>query len=354
MKLDSTNLFLAVMALAMFSVVCVLALILWISSSPDPPEGECDPLSLTPECDEGFFCNENGRCTPDVIALPRPGRRRCKPGMAMSACDDCLFPLVERDGVCDEPPEGDVCAHPQVRALLDELVRKCSSVVAGQLGDCPPGVVAALVLDRQAEILEIAAAFSDLSFTVHFDINTPRPGRVGTWPTTAERERLREDLRAHLAGAREGYLLLVAIASHTGSKDQNFGLASRRSDAVVAMIGEARGDYPGFDAQLRDVRYLPGLVGDRHAPLDVATFDAHWGRSRRYLTWDDASARRLADDLVAAREDRLDPREAGWLSRTLNQAILVVPLPCRPALAGAPGAPAPPIRPALPPPEDLG
>lgn len=336
MKLDSTNFFLAVMALAMFSVVCVLVLILWMSSDAGPPPGECDPEGLSDDCPVGFYCNENSICDPLVVAPPEVARRICRPGMAMTACDECPIELEVRDGVCERPRSANACQHAEVAAFIDELARKCELAVPGQLEVCPQRVIRQLVIDKQREILKIAALFSDRSFTVHFDISKPTPAHKGTWPSTAERERLRDAVHERLtADVTQGYLLMVALASHTGPDELNYKLATRRSDTIVAIAGEARAAFPALDARLKDIRYLVGIVGDKHAALDIATFDERWGRSGRFLAWDEASTRRIADDLAVSRDRPLDAREEKWLARTLNQAVLVIPLPCRPALVGA-------------------
>jgi hypothetical protein len=332
MKLDSTNTFLTVVSLAMFSVTSVLVGLLVCAPGEIPPE--CNPDLLDIQCPEGSICNELGRCVsnvvPDETELPE-----CEPGQRTSTCR-CPDRYVEHDGVCDEPPSGEACEHADVADLLARLEQACTSdreTAPGRLEACPPTTLRDVILGSHRDTLKIARVFREHSFTLHFAQGTPAERASGRWPSSAEQPRVVSAVHKLLAGIEpRGYLLLVALASATGTRELNYKLAVRRSDAAVVLVEKARQAFPDLDQRLADMQLLVGLVGhEERAALDLETFDAVWGATGRYRAWNESESRHMRAALDAWRGGSISATELQWLTRVVNQSVLVIPLPCRPA-----------------------
>lgn len=332
MKLDSTNTFLTVVSLAMFSVASVLVGLLVCGSSE--PEPECDPNSIEIQCPEDTICNEFGRCIvpdPPETELPRPD---CEVGQSTATCR-CPIQFVELDGVCSEPPR-ELCEHADVAALLVRLEQACSSerpTAPGTLEDCPPADLRDVILGSHRDILKIASLFRDHSFTLHFYHGTPVANGANRWPSSAEQPRVVSAINKLLADIEpRGYLLLVALASATGTREINYTLATRRSDAAVGLVERTRNAFPALKQRMDAVQILVGLIGhEERATLDIKTFDEIWGNTGRYRAWNEAETRHIRAALDAWRTGTITKIELEWLTRVVNQSVLVIPLPCAPS-----------------------
>lgn len=332
MKLDSTNTFLTVVSLAMFSVTSVLVGLLVCGSSD--PERQCDPDSIEIQCPADAVCNEFGRCMiPEPLAddLPLPD---CDVGQSTSTCR-CPIQLVELDGVCSEPPR-ERCEHADVAALIARLEQACNSErqsTPGALEDCPPADLRDVILGSHRDILKIANLFRDHSFTLHFHQGTPVANGANRWPSDAEQPRVVSTIHKLLAEVEpRGYLLLVALASSTGTREVNYTLATRRSDAAVGLVEKTRNAFPALHQRLADVQMLVGLIGhEERASVDLQTFDGIWGNTGRYRAWNESETRHMHAALDAWRAGTISKTELQWLTRVVNQSVLVIPLPCTPA-----------------------
>jgi hypothetical protein len=338
MRLESTNTFLTVTSLAMFSVTSILVGLL-VCGPDTGATPECDPDALTIQCPEGLVCNEFGFCEEQEPPTALPD---CSPGQRASECV-CPDHLEVRDEICDVPPTTSVCEHADVASLLERLRQECTredtATAPGNLDGCSPAALRSVIIGSHELTMKIARSFREQSFTLHFNIGTPRARTASTWPGRATRPALVKTVKDMLEhAAPHGYLLMVSFASHVGPDDLNFELAARRSDAAVSLISKARGDFPALDKTLEPLSTIVGIVGDkREAAVDLATFDAVWGTSDRFHAWDDASTARMKKALAAWRTQNLAPLEEAWLIRTVQQSVLVLPLPCDPAPAEAHG-----------------
>lgn len=333
MRLESTNTFLTVTSLAMFSVTGVLVGLL-VCAPESGASPDCDPAALEIQCPEGQFCSELGYCLdnePLAVDEPLPD---CNPGERTTACR-CPDHLEVRDEVCDVPAAASVCEHADVASLLQRLRQKCTeegAALVGNLSGCEPAALDSVIIGSHDLTMKIARSFREQSFTLHFDIGTPRTPRAATtWPPGPARRELVKDVKEMLARVEpRGYLLLVSFASPIGNNARlNYDLARRRSDAAVALISKARTDFPALAAALSPLTTIVGVVGDeQQAALNLQDFDAIWGATDRFHAWDDAATARIKRSLAAWRDDRLAPAEAAWLLRTIQQSVLVLPLAC--------------------------
>lgn len=335
MKLDSTNTFLTVVSLAMFFVTSVLVGLLVCGAGDADPE--CDPnldQHGVQQCPEGTICNEFSRCVRVEIVADDSPLPECEPGQATATCR-CPDTLVELDGVCDRPPTAQACEHADVAALLRRLEQACGSereTAPGRLESCPPTALRDIILDSHRDTLKIARVFREHSFTLHFHQGTPAAGRASRWPSDVEQPRVVSAVHKMLADVEpRGYLLLIALASATGSREINYTLATRRSDAAVLLLESARRAFPALGQRLADMQVLVGLIGhEEHASLDLENFDAIWGATGRYRAWNEAETRHIRSALEAWRAGTISPFERQWLTRVVNQSVLVIPLPCAP------------------------
>lgn len=333
MRFDSTNTFLTVTSLAMFSVTSILVGLL-VCGPDTGVAADCDPAALTIQCPDGFVCNESGFC--EEVDLPPP-MPPCSPGQRVSECV-CPDHLEVRDEVCDTPPTDSVCEHADVAELLARLHTSCrevgSGLAPGQLeaateSGCSPAALRSVIIDNHDLTLKIARSFPAQSFTLHFDIGTPQAKRAARWPGNG-RPALVKVVKDMLTGVGpEGFLLFVSFASLVGPKELNYELAVRRSDAGVGLAVKALGDFPALGKALTDLKIIVGIVGDEQSTaLDLATFDALWGTTGRFHAWDEVSTERMKKDLAAWRAGELVDRERDWLLRTVQQSVVVLPLPC--------------------------
>lgn len=332
MKLDSTNAFLTVVSLAMFSVTSVLVGLL-VCIPSDAPALECDPNLLEPQCPDGATCNEFGRCIGADIVEEETPIVECEIGQHTSTCR-CPDHLDVRDGVCVEPASNEACEHHDVAQILTRLDHACSderATAPGRLGACERTALDDVILESHRDTLKIARLFRGQSFTLHFERGTPASSAT-RWPSAAEQQPMLKHVKGMLETIEpRGYVLLVALASATGTRQVNYKLAAHRSDAAVLLLGKARRAFPELAERLADVGLLVGLIGyEQHAALNLATFDEIWGATGRYRGWDEASTRRMTSALTAWRAGSLARAELEWLTRTVNQSVLVIPLPCQP------------------------
>lgn len=340
MKLDSTNMFLSIISLAMFSVTSVLVGVL-VCVPTESNTGDCDPLSNEIQCPEGRTCSEYGRCVAvDITNIIAP-QEACLPGQNVSTCH-CPPQLEIVDEICQQPASNQVCEHAEVAQLLARLSEACSDgreTAPGRLEGCSRAALRDVVIGSHRNTLKIAEAFREQSFTLHFARGTPRKHAADTWPTRSQRSQQRNLAKGLLEQIEpRGYLLLIALASATGTSEINYDLATRRSDTVVALISEARNAFPAFDIRLDDIQTIIGLVGyEQHAALTLEAFDDIWGRTGRYHAWDDASTARMKTALTAARSGAITHGELEWLTQVINQSVLVIPLPCAPPIHEAKG-----------------
>lgn len=334
MRFDSTNTFLTVTSLAMFSVTSILVGLL-VCGPDSGVTTDCDPAALTIQCPDGFVCNESGFCEEIESPPPMPP---CSPGQRVTECV-CPDHLEVRDEICDTPRTDSVCEHADVASLLERLHKTCrhvgSGLAPGQLetatadDGCTPAALRSVIIDNHDLTLKIARSFPEQSFTLHFDIGTPLPKRAGRWPDGG-RPALVKVVKDMLTGVGpQGFLMFVSFASLVGPSELNYGLAVRRNDAGVGLTVKALSDFPALGAALTDLKIIIGIVGDEQSTaLDLPTFDALWGTTGRFHAWDEASSERMKKDLAAWRAGELVDRERDWLLRTVQQSVVVLPLPC--------------------------
>lgn len=327
MKHDSTNTFLTVVSLAMFSVTSVLVGLL-VCSPDDAPQPECNLDGSEPRCEDGWICAEAGFCVEPNESRASPPA--CLDGQNILGCT-CDRPFLAVDGVCRKPSEAEACRQPEVTELLARLDRACAGdSTPGRLAGCSEEALRDVVLGNHRQILDIARVFADSSFTLHFRHGSPLRSGTTRWPSTADRPRVVGFINRMLGDAEpRGYLLLVALASPTGTHELNYELASRRSDVAVALVEQARRDFKELGKRLRDVQSLVGLVGnDANFALDLEQFAEIWGRSGRYRAWDESQTRRMTALLEQRKDRTISKADEQWLLRVVNQSVVAIPLPC--------------------------
>jgi hypothetical protein len=328
-EVRATRLLVAISAAAglAFAIVAVVGfqLIIYLVRGPaGPPGPECVEGDPSRGCQQGLYC-QAGRCRPEIQSSI------CEAGDPCNSCE-CVAPMSCDAGVCAvpvAPAPVDVCDRPDIQKLLAALERDCQ----GDLGSCPAGSLSKFAMKYEG-FNELMAGFGD-TLTIHFPAGMPPLDGSDAWPDPETRERYLERLRPLAPALRDAKsVFIIARASPHGSRTQNEKFAKRRwfvaRDLLYSVLEPAERDALG--RKFREFILGPRLNFDRDF------FTQRYGN--RFVTWDRPSRDKLLD-LLRKQTPIDDDDDLDWMTNTINQVVLIVPVPCelKPPPAGEGSAP---------------
>jgi hypothetical protein len=307
-----TGLAFAIVAVIGFQLILYLARGPAIANAPECVENDPDH-----PCPAGQFC-QGGRCrvepTDDICDAGDPcgarGSCTCEAPMRCEA-DRCVEPA-------ESLPPPDVCDRPEVQKHLAALHRECQ----GNLGRCPPGSLKKFAIKYDG-FDELMAAFPG-TMTIHFPDGRPFIGAAdqSSWPNTKTRDTYLERIRRSGDALRDAkFIFIIARSSPHGDSRRNGLYAQQRSiyvkDWLYAALEIPTNERDAFNLKLREF-----ILGHKRR-LGRDFFAERYGN--RFVTWDKPSRSSLVKLLKAP---NLSDEDAEWLDRTINQVVLVVPVPC--------------------------
>lgn len=265
------------------------------------------------DCPEGQFCVDH-RCVEDVD-LARP---ICRPeGTCGTGVCDCGPGLECNDGVCVHPePSASICDDPKLVATLTRLRAACKDEHCS-----PPEFM------KSFDDYGFARSVVDLrdALTVHFPAGMPPISERPAWPDTPTREYYLNQLDRYLPElAAAKHVFVVARSSRLGDPRRNEQIYHGRREATKALIFEAMRRRFGrefVDSNAVRAKFTYFTLW-HEAPLTRESF-RH--QADRAVMWSEHSSSRLRQ--LLERED-LAAEHATWLDRVINQATIVIPVPC--------------------------
>jgi len=281
------------------------------------------------DCSQGYSCRKSVCVADPHLGKSVPKKPICRVGNPCPS-DACVLP-ESSDLQCIEEHYSrvvgtEVCRKKETIDFIQKTVKKC-----GNASQCTATQMKDIVMET-GDFDGLLREF-DTAFAIHFDYGRPRvwevKGRSPKWNST--RARYVDNIRPlipMLVGAE--LVLLVATASSTNAadeKDKNGVMALRRLIETKDLIEEAartRKESGGGnavdklplikDANLSDAWQLDG---DRYSLISL----------KRSILWDKEDEERflrIIDSRGKAEKDQLE-----WAEETINQAVFVIPIPCR-------------------------
>jgi hypothetical protein len=286
-----------------------------MSPGPRPAAFECEEGEVDP-CDEGAVCIA-GRCRP----APRPAR--CQLGDACSSecaadprlrCDDAKGVYVPVNA-----PTAAVCEEPRVSRFLQEIGHKCGSLSGCKAEDLKNWAI------KEAEFFELMATFPG-AVAVHFPKGKPPIAAAArAWPPPEVAEHYIESLRPLVPQLQSAAaVMIVGLASSGGAQAEAYSL--ERANTVVKKFISAVTEREGLSAAERDAidsKFKLVILGDRKQ-LSPEVFGKEL--LARSIGWSRASEDRIRSFIEQG--DAIASDDARALRQLINQAVLVVPIPC--------------------------
>ncbi|HEY0137044.1 MAG TPA: hypothetical protein VGB85_23335 [Nannocystis sp.] len=283
-----------------------------------PTTRQCTAETEDVDCDEGELCI-SGRCRAPRASGPLP----CQEG---DPCADCM---CGEGYQCDAeqrcmPVKEDLCA-PEVATLIRDIRRfeqdRCQAV-GTDATQCDPKELDRFVIEHD-KLNDLLLQLQH-TLTVHFDQNEPSAERG--LPRPAQRyygERFAR-LGDRLRSAKQ--ILILGRSSRDRSSSisrviANNNLAQNRMQHVAQWIVDLAATPRDRDAMAKKLIRLS--LGDRQ-PLtreQLAKNPMH-----QYIAWKKGREDLLVSQVRGA--EALDDSQREQVSRTLNQSVLVIPVPC--------------------------
>ncbi len=318
MKLDRESWLLVIMLPALSVALWLLGVLAWeAGQSPVECEGSGD-------CVEGYYCS-NKVCIADTSAGGGLAKKpACRAGNPCPA-EGCELP-EDSDLQCiaghySRVVGGDVCREQEAVDFMRRTVKKC-----GNAKECTAAQLREVVIST--DDLDALLRQFDTVFAIHFDYGHPRrwevKGRSPRWNRT--RDHYIDSVRPLIPVlAKAEVVMLVATASSGGGDDtgKNGVMALRRllearyviEEAAKATGSSGTDKLPIIkDANLSDA--WP-LNGERYSLLSLK-------RSILWETRDEERFLRIIDSRGHASRAQQE-----WAEETINQAVFVIPIPCR-------------------------
>jgi hypothetical protein len=320
----------SLLGVVFFAIVVVLVLLLTREPADDQEilgdleEAECVE-GVRETCSPGYSCI--GReCVEDPPA-------QCVEGDAESTGCVCLSPLKWQSGVC-RPEQRQVaaeaasrkrvaaaCQDPEVQAAVKELITQCGGK---GLSECPPGSFDELVMSGY-RFDKLMSVFPD-RVSVHFPFGLPRLNSH-SWPDKESTEHYVRQLTA-VRGLVDKAKLVFVIGRASKSRDpkRSQAYATARINVVLrAFLPMLYGDTPEERAKLKELdrKVMLFALGESKV-ISFEFFSRNF--SHRYTTWSDATRLKLQQVLSNAKAASTGDQQ--WAHNTVNQMVLIVPIPC--------------------------
>lgn len=287
----------------------------------EPARAQCRD-GVDSECEAGEVC-EGGRCVPAKQASS------CQVGDPCGGPEGCTCAagLTCVEGQCAAPTAAAICGDPAVAGLL----RGISEVCNGDIHECPPEKLEKYAISA-ANFDEVMSKFP-ATITLHFPDGNPR---VRGWPSAAARayyeQRLKHPavLRA-LMNAED--ILLLGRSSEGGSVTENHTISRERAGVVRDLLVDLAPSQSERSELTRKI-YLLLMSNDRL--LDANFFASRY--ANRLIAWSSEIEGTLRANIQGYAG--LRGREGRWTRNTMNQVVVIVPLPCK--LPRAEATPSPP------------
>lgn len=275
------------------------------------------------ECPRGSSCLER-MCTPTRPHASAPGPR-CKIGRACEQDDDC-DELICRDGFLRrESHDPEICESSDVAKFISDIEAKC-----GNSDTCTPAEFKELLI-RNDEFNRLLQE-SGTSFAIHFDENRPkkfdRGGGSPAWNTTrAEYTRQLAPLMKGISAATSVFLISTASKTRRGGRKSE-ELSLRRLQEARLLLQEAA-KLAGIE---KDLRLIDANLGEEWQ-RDQASYKLL--SLSESILWDPKRGvmfEELVEDIDAATSDNSKKerrRLREWRDAVLNQAVFVIPNPCK-------------------------
>ncbi len=302
-----------------FAIIAVVGFQLIIHIFHRPPGVaplECDNDDIP--CPDGQLC-QAGRCR----AIPTESV--CDPGDPCGPKGECecVDPMLCEAGVCTAPADGgdtspvDVCATPAIQKALAQLDKECQ----GDLGHCGPGALIKFAMKYKG-FDDLISAFPG-TITLHFDAGKPPLEGDKSWPDAKTRAYYVDRLRRSATLLRDAkFVFIIARSSPHGNQRRNGLFAQQRSIRAKELLFAAL-DLPTDKRDAFAGRFREFILGPKRR-LDRDMFAQRY--SNRFVTWDKASRDLLLK--LLKKTDTLSEDDAQWLDDTINQVVLIVPVPC--------------------------
>jgi hypothetical protein len=279
------------------------------------PKPECTEGTTPDGCPDGLVCM--GRtCSVE----PDYGPTRCDVGDPCGAkgtctCDGALQCVADSCVQKASELPVDICEQTDVKDALKQLKVAC----AGNISNCPATNLQSFAINYK-DFDTLIAQFP-ATLTVHFPGGKPPidKGEV-EWPAGTVKEFYLERIRRSAPAFREAKsVFVIARSSPGGNIVRNELFAQARSRIVKDLILDAV-EYGERDTV--EGKFYDFILGHKRR------IDRHFFAERftnRFITWDQKSRDRLLG-LISA--DELSEPNDAWVTQTINQVVLIVPVPC--------------------------
>lgn len=320
------------------AVVIVSLLAVWLvlpkvePAGPPEIEAECGPLRACPE--ERMSCYL-GDCYPIPDGNEKKVLAKCEIGAACPNTEcACRAPLKcnLEAGRCEAPD--DICLLSDVQQAVDRLYAQCAGRKTGaDVETCPPGELKDYVMNDPA-FDDLIRSFPGV-FTVHFDYAQPPEDRG------SQQTRWLGQFEPYYATQFEGHrpaldeakvTFIVGRASwgkraSTREKTINQRYALRRASVTQAMIKKIY-DKAGLDGDKFVAASAIFSVIDPGRAHEIGTFLERYS-ANRIITWDKQAFERI--QRATQEQHEASAEDYQWAQNTLNQVVVVVPIPCKPS-----------------------
>ncbi len=303
--------------LAIFSV-CVL---IWLLKPGLSSTSVVNQLPQTLSCDEGYI-KLDGRCYRQHQTV-----RDCQnldPCSASCECSSARGMACNSENICtfnDDYTIQQFCKQPGKKkfvAELDKLYSTCRSKTASKQDaiGCPAEDFDKFLLEHKNFHLYLKE-FNRNAVSFHFDESQPQ-NLDGPWFSRAKKH-MKGELQTSIKGLNEAHMILLVGTSSPGgtspqARQANVAMTQRRMAAARKMLVESGVTTPIVPFPLADKR-----------PLTPSDFEA---LSIRYIAWSASEADFLRESLEGF--DKLSKNRQDKVTREINQAVFIIPIPCAP------------------------
>lgn len=277
---------------------------------------ECTEGEVPSRCAADEVC-QGGQCVP-------PGEpTRCEPGALCHECS-CDAPLAcNSQNVCTVPAATGVCDDPNVLSFLKELQQKCGDARKCEGKDLDKYAVA------YDDFLNLMVQFPS-TLALHFPEGKPAPLAARPWPSPEESTHYINRLRASLDELKAAdRIILVGLASKSRRRrdaSANTEITLQRLLATQNLIFKAASSVlDPKEAEAIEKKSSFIQLGDRRA-IDARFYGNQYGN--RPIAWEKGIEDQLRH-LVEQGDVSGSTDDLRWRDHTLNQAVFVVPIPCK-------------------------
>jgi hypothetical protein len=213
------------------------------------------------------------------------------------------------------------CQSPEVRAAVAAIVAPCGGK---GLSECPPGSFDELVMSGY-RFDKLMSVFPD-RVSVHFPFGLPRLNSH-SWPDKESADyyvRQLAAVRPRLDEAKAVFVIARAVRSGDSKRSQAFATA-RLNLVLRSFLPALYQDSPEERTKLEELdRKVTLLALGESKTLGFEFFRRNY--SHRYVTWSDATRTKL--EQVLSDPGATSEQDQQWALDTINQMVLIVPIPC--------------------------